>query len=164
MSLFSGGSTVFGNDGAKNKKKRHYLCGKIMQSSSPQHSAGSFFFHHLRANHIPSEDFPTNFTDPPTSPQLIASGLKSPIMGSVPSVFQFWCFLIRVAVPSSEVSTERWVRNNLSLIRQHSTYGLLQHRNRGVAVYTVISPHKSDSEGGSGRPPTIISFLKEDKK
>lgn len=163
MSLVSGRSTVFGNDGAQ--KRNVITCaGKIMQSSSPQHSAGSFFFHHLRANHILSEDFPTNFTDPPYFPQLIASSLQSPIMGSVPSLSQFWCFLIRVAVPSSEVSTERWVRNNLSLIRQRGTHSLLEHRNRGVAVYTVISPRNSDSKGGSVRPPAIICFLRKDKK
>lgn len=88
--------------------RRHlYGTEQITQSSSLQHSAGGFFFHRLRVNHILSEDFPTNFIDSPTSPKLIASGLQSPIMSSLPSVSHFWCFLIRVAVPSSQVSTQR---------------------------------------------------------
>lgn len=72
------------------KKKTNHLCWteQVTQSSSNHLSAGGFFSHHLRTKKI----FQPNVSSLLISPQVITSGLLSPIMDRVLSILSFLVF------------------------------------------------------------------------
>lgn len=157
MSLVSGRSTVFGNDGAQ--KRNVITCvGKSCRVAllSTQQAASSSI---ISGPIISCQKTFQQISPTPYFPAVNC-------FRSQESNYGLGTFSVSFLVFSNQGSCsfewsfnwERWVRNNLRLIRKHGTYGLLEHRNRGVVVYTAISPYSSDSEGGSVRPPIIISF------